>query len=84
MTQPAGSSLADRNGYLRAFAATAPDGRLVCLPMLAREPLPFQARRPMHLGIHEPLTGALLDQCDLRVGETFTLSPRDAALLIGK
>jgi hypothetical protein len=84
LTQPAGSSLADRNGYLRAFAATAPDGRLVCLPMLAREPLPFQARRPMHLGIHEPLTGALLDQCDLRAGETFTLSPRDAAVLIGR
>ena len=52
--------------------------------MLVKEPLPLRARRPMHLNIHDPLTGAVLDQCDLRAGETFTLSPRDAAVLIGK
>jgi len=84
LTKPAGSSLADRNGYLRAFAATAGDGRMVCLPMLVKEPLPLRARQPMHLEVHDPLTGALLEQVDLAAGQTFTLTPRDAAVLVGR
>lgn len=75
--------LAERNGYLRAFAATAGDGRLVCLPMLVVEPMPLQARQQMHLEILDPLTGALLDAVDLARGDTYTLSPRTAAVLVG-
>lgn len=73
----------ERNGMLRAFGATADDGRLVILPMLAVEPIPFTARRAMHLDARAP-NGAVLEAHDLAAGETFTLSPRDAAILLGR
>jgi hypothetical protein len=73
----------ERNGMLRAFGATAGDGRLVILPMLAVEPVPFTARRAMHLDVRTPL-GALVESHDLAAGATFTLPPTEAAVLIGR
>ena len=73
----------ERNGMLRAFGATADDGRLVVLPMLLVEPVPFVARRPMHLDVLTP-SGELLETHELDTGGVCTLSPREAAVLIGR
>jgi hypothetical protein len=67
---------------LRAFAATA-DGRLIVMPIVAQVPVPFTARSGMHVDIYDPMTGEQRDACDLRTGETCTLPPTLAAVMIG-
>jgi hypothetical protein len=65
---------------LRAFAATSGDGRVVAMPIVVSGPVPFAPRGPMHVDVHDPMTGARLESHD----GPFTLSPRPAAILVGK
>ena len=44
----------------------------------------MRARWPMRLDVYDPLTGAVLETHDLAIGETYTLTPRDAAVLVGR
>jgi hypothetical protein len=64
---------------LRAFAATSGDGRVVAMPLVAIDPVPFTPRGPMHVDVYDPMTGARLESHD----GPFTLSPRLAAVLVG-
>jgi hypothetical protein len=68
---------------LRAFAATHGDGRLIVTPIVAQVPVPFTARFPMHFDVYDPMTGERRDTSDLAAGDTYTLPPTLAAVLIG-
>jgi len=81
-SDPIGQMIANGR-LLRAFAATAGD-RLVCMPILALDPVPFTARRSMHLDVYNPLTGTRLEAHDLAASQTYMMSPRDAAVLVGR
>jgi hypothetical protein len=65
---------------VRAFAATSDDGRIVAMPVAASAPVPFNPRFPMHVDVHDPMTGDRLESHD----GPFTLSPRPAAVVIGQ
>jgi hypothetical protein len=77
-TQPI-SQLIEKNQLVRAFAATADDGRIVAMPISVSVPVPYAPRFPMHVDVHDPMTGKRLESYD----GPFTLSPRPAAVLIG-
>jgi hypothetical protein len=68
---------------IRAFAATAPDGRLIVMPIVAQVDVPFTARSAMHIDVYDPMTGEQRDAVDLAARETYTLPPTLAAVLIG-
>jgi hypothetical protein len=70
----------EKGRLLRAFAATSSDGRIVAMPIVVSEPVPFTPRGPMHVDVYDPMTGARLESHD----GPFTLSPRLAAILVGK
>lgn len=72
-----------RDGLLRSFAATN-EGRLVMMPLVAREPIPYTTRHAMTLTVHDPLTGAVRDEVMLRAGQTYTLPPTAAAVIVGR
>jgi hypothetical protein len=78
-TQPI-SRLIESNQLVRAFAATSDDGRIVAMPVGASAPLPFTPRFAMQVGVHDPMTGNRLESHE----GPFTLSPRLAAVLIGR
>jgi hypothetical protein len=78
-TQPL-SRLIESNQLVRAFAATSDDGRIVAMPVGASVEIPFTPRFPMHIDVHDPMTGNRLESFD----GPFTLSPRLAAVLIGR
>ena len=78
-TQPI-SQLIEKNQLVRAFAATADDGRIVAMPISVSVPVPYAPRFPMHVDVHDPMTGKRLESYD----GPFTLSPRRAAVLIGQ
>jgi hypothetical protein len=65
---------------LRAFAATSGDGRVIAMPLVASAPVPFTPRGRMHVDVYDPMTGAKQESHD----GAFTLSPRLAAVLVGK
>ena len=65
---------------LRAFAATSGDGRVIAMPLVASGPVPFTPRGRMHVDVYDPMTGAKVESHD----GAFTLSPRLAAVLVGK
>ena len=68
------------NGRLiRAFAATAGDGRVVAMPLVASGPVPFTPRGSMRVDVYDPMTGAKLESHE----GPFTLTPRLAAVLLG-
>lgn len=70
----------EKERLLRAFAATSGDGRVVAIPLVASAPVPFTPRGPMHVDVYDPMTGARVESHD----GPFTLSPRLAAVLVGK
>ena len=76
--------LVEQGDLLRAFAATHPDGRFVMMPIVAKVAVPFRARYPMHVAVHDPATGALRERHDLEQGEVFTLQPTPAAIVQGQ
>jgi hypothetical protein len=78
-TQPI-SRLIETNQLVRSFAATSDDGRIVAMPIGAAAPVPFTPRFPMHIAVHDPMTGKRLESFD----GPFTLSPRQAAVMIGR
>jgi hypothetical protein len=73
-----------RRGMLRAFAATARDGRFVVIPIDVIEAQPFTARSAMTFKVHDPMTGAARQTVTLAAGETWTLQPTGAAVFIGR
>jgi hypothetical protein len=73
-----------RRGMLRAFAATARDGRFVVIPIDVIESQPFTARSAMTFTVHDPLTGAIRQTVTLAAGETWTLQPTSAAVFVGQ
>jgi hypothetical protein len=75
--------LVEGGQLLRAFAAIAGDGRFVLMPILADVPIPFEARSAMHVDVHDPMTGALREAHDLDAGETWSMAPTLAAVVIG-
>jgi hypothetical protein len=74
------STLIERNQLAGAYAATSANGRIVALVLGASAPVPFTSRFPMHVDVHDPMTGHSVESHD----GTFTLSPRPAAVLIGQ
>jgi hypothetical protein len=70
----------EKGRLLRAFAATSGDGRIVAMPIVVSAPVPFTPRGPMHVDIYDPMTGGKVESHD----GPFTLSPRLAAVLLGK
>jgi hypothetical protein len=72
--------LIETNQLVRAYAATSPDGRIVAMPIGAAAPVPFTPRFPMHIDVHDPMTGTLREAHD----GAFTLAPAGAAVLIGR
>jgi hypothetical protein len=78
-TQPI-SRLIDSNELVRAYAATSADGSIVAMVVGGSAPVPFTPRFPMHIDVHDPMSGNRLESYD----GPFTLSPRLAAVLIGR
>lgn len=76
---PVGVGAQDNGNMLRAFAATR-DGQVVCMPILIEAPAQFVPKWNLHTDVHDPLTGELLESHD----GAFTLTPRGAAILIGR
>ncbi len=74
------SQLIENNQLVRAFAATSDDGRIVAMPIGASAPVSFTPRFPVHIDVHDPMTGKRVESHD----GPFTLSPRPAAVLIGR
>jgi hypothetical protein len=68
---------------LAAYAALAADGRFVVMPLLATASVPLTAKFTMQLTLFDPATGARVETRTLAAGETFTLSPRDASVIVG-
>jgi hypothetical protein len=68
---------------LAAYAALAADGRFVVMPLLATASVPLTAKFAMQLTLFDPATGARVETRTLAAGETFTLSPRDASVIVG-
>jgi hypothetical protein len=68
---------------LRAFAATASDGRFVVMPIVAQVDVPFTARSAMHIDVYDPMTGEQRDAVDLAARDTWMLPATLAAVLIG-
>jgi len=50
------------------------------MPISVSVPVPYAPRFPMHVDVHDPMTGKRLESYD----GPFTLSPRRAAVLIGQ
>jgi hypothetical protein len=78
-TQPI-SRLIESNELVRAYAATSDDGSIVAMVVGVSAPVPFRPRFPMHIDVHDPMSGNRLESYD----GPFTLSPRPAAVLIGR
>ena len=78
-TQPI-SRLIESNELVRAYAATSDDGSIVAMVVGGSAPVPFTPRFPMHIDVHDPMSGNRLESYD----GPFTLSPRPAAVLIGR
>ena len=70
----------EQGRLVRAFAATSADGRVISMPIVVNEPVPFTPRGPMQVDVYDPMTGAKVESHD----GPFTLSPRLAAVLLGK
>jgi len=68
---------------LRAFAATASDGRFIAMPIVAQVPVPFATKSAVHLDVYNPISGDVVDARDLSPGETYTLEPMLAAMMVG-
>jgi hypothetical protein len=77
------ASLIVSGRLLRAFAATAGDGRFVVMPIVAEAPIPFTATFAMQFDVHDPLTGAVRESRELAARETYTMPPTPAAVMIG-
>ena len=75
--------LIERGELLRAFAATSGGGRFIVMPIVAQAPVPFAAKSAMHVDVYEPLTGDVVDACDLAAGEVYTLPPGLARIMMG-
>jgi hypothetical protein len=74
------SGLIEQNRLVRAYAATSEDGRIVAMPIGVSAAVPFRPRFPMHMAVHDPMTGTRLESFD----GPFTLYPRQAAVMIGR
>jgi hypothetical protein len=75
--------LIEAGQLLRAFAATAGDGRFIVMPIVAQVEVPFTAKSAMHFDVYDPMTGQLWGASDLAAGETYMLPPTLAAVMIG-
>jgi hypothetical protein len=73
-----------RGDLLRAFAAVHADGRFVVMPLLAKRPVAFPARAPMTFTVFEPWTARVLETVSLQAGQTWTLQPTDAVIIVGR
>jgi hypothetical protein len=69
---------------LGAYTATSSDGRFVVVPLLATAPLPLTARSAMRATLSDPMTGAIIETKNLAAGETITVPPRDATIVVGR
>lgn len=74
--------ITDRGGLLRAFGMQQ-NGRVVAMPLLATGPTPFTARWPLALTVYDPATAQAIETRDIGAGETYSMAPRDAAIVIG-
>jgi hypothetical protein len=74
--------LIESEQLVRAFAATDA-GRAIVMPIVAQVPVPFTAKSAMHIEIYDPMTGEQRQTCDLAAGETCTVPPTLAAVMIG-
>lgn len=75
--------LAAEDDLLRAFIAIAGD-RFVVMPIKVERAIRFTARRPMEFDVLEPLTGQALEHVTLGAGQAYTLTPRGAAVFVGR
>jgi hypothetical protein len=75
--------LIESGQLLRAFAATAGDGRFIVMPIVAQVAVPFTARSGIHVDVYDPLTGEQREARDLDAGETYTQAPTLAAVIVG-
>lgn len=76
--------LVDEANLLRAFAAIAPDGRFVAIPIDVKRPTLFTAKRAMAFDVIEPATAAVRSHQELVAGQTFTLEPTPGAIFKGQ
>jgi hypothetical protein len=65
-----------------AASCNQKNAEFLCFPIRLRGPVPFQARRAMHVDVHHPLTGAVLRAVDLAAGERLVLDGRVAAVVL--
>src|SRR5206468_10892334 len=75
--------LIEAGQLLRAFAATSGDGRFIVMPIVAQAAVPFTAKSAVHVDVYDPMTAETADACNLAAGETCTLAPTLAAVMIG-
>jgi hypothetical protein len=68
---------------VRAFAATASDGRFIVMPIVAQVDVPFTAKSAMHVDVYDPMTGEQRDAVDLAARDTWMMPATLAAVLIG-
>jgi hypothetical protein len=68
---------------LRAYAAISDDGRFVVMPLVVRTPMPLRARQAMSFEVRNPLIAAVRAKVTLDAGDTYTLPPGEAYVIIG-
>jgi hypothetical protein len=54
------------------------------MPIKVDRAVRFTARRPMTFDVLEPLTGQALEHVQINQGQTYTLTPRGAAVFVGR
>jgi len=76
--------IAPETQLLRAFAAIAADGRMVCIPLGVMASTEFVAAREMAFERRAVLTGTVVDRVTLTVGQAYTVPPGQGWILIGR